>query len=125
MVLTPPRPPAGASPWPLFWLPWRSPPALSFSSDSRSIRSFTQQDRFESPSDDIEIEPDRPVGHIIFVELNPFSVTGVIPSRDLPHAADAWPNTLVGVERIPVADDLSVDDRPRPDKTHFPFQHIP
>src|SRR5580698_5235936 len=108
MALSPPRPPAGASRWPFFWPRWHSPPALSFSNDSRLICSFAQENRFESPPDDVQIEPDRPVRHIVFVELNSFSVTRIIPPRNLPHAADAGPHTLIGVERIPVADDLGV-----------------
>src|SRR4051812_5591625 len=55
----------------------------------RSVRPFPTNYALDGSPDDPQVEPDRPVPHVIFVEADALFVGGIVASGNLPEARNA------------------------------------
>src|SRR6185436_345907 len=72
-----------------------------------------------------DIDPWRPVAHIVSIQLNAFVIRRVVPARDLPQAGDARLHHRVETEILTVLFNLLLDDWARSDKAHVAADDIP
>ena len=79
----------------------------------------------EGAEEDVEVEPRRPVAHVVRVKLDPLRIRRVVATRYLPQPGNPGSHLQVGLEHRPVLLDLFVDNRSRTDQAHFTNQDVP
>ena len=89
-----------------------------------SIRSFVFQHDGDGAPDKDDVEPDVPVADVPGVHLDAFVVGRIAAAAGLPHAGDAGADHVEVFDVRAVFGDFGLDDRPRADEAHFPFEDV-
>lgn len=82
-----------------------------------------QYDGNGSPNED-DIEPDVPVSYVPGIHLDSFVIGRITAAAGLPHAGDAGADHIEVFDKGAVFLDFILNNRPRSDEAHFPFQDV-
>src|SRR5215216_821491 len=92
---------------------------------SSSISAPAEYDAPHGTSQDHEVQPHRPVMHVVGIQFYPVGIVCVAPSADLPETRDPGPYALVHLIHCPVSGYLRIDYGPGTYQAHFSAQDIP
>ena len=82
------------------------------------------EDDGDGAPDEDDVEPDVPVADVPGVHLDAFVVGRVAAAAGLPHARDAGADHVEVFDVRTVFGDFGLDDGPRADEAHFPFEDV-
>ena len=82
------------------------------------------EDDGDGAPDEDDVEPDVPVADVPGVHLDAFVVGRVTAAAGLPHARDARADHVEILDVRPIFGDFGLDDGPRADEAHFPFEDV-
>ena len=82
------------------------------------------EDDGDGAPDEDDVEPDVPVADVPSVHLDAFFIGRVAAAAGLPHACDARADHVEIFDVRAVFGDFVLDDGPRADEAHFPFEDV-
>ena len=82
------------------------------------------EDDGDGAPDEDDVEPDVPVADVPGVHLDAFVVGRVAAAAGLPHAGNARADHVEVFDVRAVFGDFGLDDGPRADEAHFPFEDV-
>src|SRR5919107_181117 len=88
-------------------------------------RSSTERNTHDGTSQDDQVQPNRPVTHVIRIHLHPLGIACVAPPTDLPDAGHTWPYALVQSIYFPVFWHLGIHDGAGTREAHLRAQDVP
>src|ERR687889_743916 len=88
-------------------------------------RSSTERNTLDGPSQDDQVQPNRPVTHVIRIHLHPLGIARVAPPTDLPEAGHTWLYSLVKLIHFAVFWHLDIHDGSGTCEAHLPEQDVP
>ena len=91
----------------------------------RSTSAITLANSLGCSCENIDVQPWRPVAHVIDIEPNTFLVGETIAAGNLPQTGDAGFDSPIVYEIFLIAADFLLHDRSGADKAHLACEHVP